>query len=81
MLVLTRKLGQNVVIGKDIFIKVIAIDNNKVQLGFQAPESVTIYRNELIERVKKQNQSSVLNQRSKLVFAARQIKRLWNIKY
>ena len=77
MLVLTRKLGQNVVIGDNISVKVLNIDNNKVQLGIHAPTNVTIYRQELIEKIKKQNQSSVVRQKTEILSAARLLKGLF----
>jgi carbon storage regulator len=61
MLVLTRKLDENVVIGERISIKVLNIDGNKVQLGIQAPSNVMIYRAELVEKVRRQNQTSLIS--------------------
>ncbi|MEJ2635658.1 MAG: carbon storage regulator CsrA [Calditrichia bacterium] len=81
MLVLTRKLGENIVIGDNISIKVINIDNNKVQLGIQAPASLTIYRLELIDRVREQNQSAVVFHRTDLIQAARHLKNLLNVRF
>ncbi|QGJ69212.1 Translational regulator CsrA [Planctomycetales bacterium 10988] len=48
MLVLTRKLNQEVVIGDQIKIKVVKIDGNKVRIGIEAPENVRILRQELV---------------------------------
>ena len=47
MLVLTRKLGEEVVIGDHIRLTVVAIHSNKVRLGFSAPADVLIHRGEL----------------------------------
>ncbi|RMG63066.1 MAG: carbon storage regulator [Calditrichaeota bacterium] len=52
MLVLTRKLGQDILIGDQVLIKVVKIENNKVQLGIQAPRDVAIFRYELIRKIK-----------------------------
>lgn len=47
MLVLTRRLGEEIVIGEGIRLTVVAIHGNKVRLGFAAPENVSILREEL----------------------------------
>lgn len=48
MLVLSRKLGQKFRIGPDVEITVVKIDRNTVRIGVQAPDGVTIYREELL---------------------------------
>lgn len=48
MLVLSRKIGEKVVIGDDIEITVIDIDRNKIKLGITAPTQVPIFREELL---------------------------------
>ena len=49
MLVLSRKNGESVRIGETIEVKVLAIDGNRVKLGFSAPPHVNIQRDELGE--------------------------------
>lgn len=48
MLVLSRKLGEKIVIGDNISITIIDIDRGKVRLGIEAPRSVPVYRQELL---------------------------------
>lgn len=48
MLVLSRKLGEKIYIGKDICVTVVDIDRGKIRLGFEAPREVVISREELI---------------------------------
>ncbi len=48
MLVLSRKLGERIVIGDNLVVTVVAVDHGKVRLGFEAPESVAIRREELL---------------------------------
>jgi carbon storage regulator len=50
MLVLTRRLGEEIVIGRDISVSIMAIQGNKVRLGIKAPETVTVDRREVHER-------------------------------
>ena len=49
MLVISRKIGDVVMIGKDIKIVVVDIDRGKVKIGCEAPESVKIFRKELFD--------------------------------
>jgi len=59
MLILTRKVDQGIVIGDGIVIKVIGIEGNKVKLGVDAPKSITILREEIVEAVKQENRTAV----------------------
>lgn len=52
MLVLNRRLGEEIRIGRDIRLKVLAIRGNRVRLGFTAPADVDIVRTELDARVR-----------------------------
>jgi carbon storage regulator len=50
MLVLTRRVGETLVINGGIRVTVLAINGSKVRLGFEAPPSVTVLRGEVLER-------------------------------
>jgi carbon storage regulator len=50
MLVLTRKIGEEIVIGKDIHITVVAIKGEKVRIGVSAPKEVVVDRQEIHEK-------------------------------
>jgi carbon storage regulator len=50
MLVLTRRVGEALVIDGGIRVTVLAINGTKVRLGFEAPPSVTVLRGEVLER-------------------------------
>jgi carbon storage regulator len=54
MLVLMRKLGQSVIIGDDIEVKVVGIDRGQVKLGFTAPHEVPVHRREVYERIQEE---------------------------
>jgi carbon storage regulator len=51
MLVLSRRVGEQIRINADIVITVVEIDRGKVKLAFTAPESVTIHRKEVYDRI------------------------------
>jgi len=55
MLVLTRKLGEGLVLGSDISLKILEIHKNQIKLGIEAPLDVRIYRNEVYEQIKAEN--------------------------
>jgi carbon storage regulator len=48
MLVLSRKVGEEIIIADNIRVTVIAVRGNQVRLGFQAPPDVPIFRQELV---------------------------------
>jgi len=59
MLVLARKLDESIVIGDNIVVKVVAIENGVVKLGIEAPKEISIIRDELIQEVKERNIAAV----------------------
>jgi len=50
MLILTRRVGETVVIGEDIVVTVLSIKGNQVRIGVQAPKEVAVHREELLKR-------------------------------
>ncbi|HEV7206654.1 MAG TPA: carbon storage regulator CsrA [Jatrophihabitans sp.] len=47
MLILTRRVGENVIVGDDIVISVLEVRGDAVRLGIQAPRSVAVHREEV----------------------------------
>jgi carbon storage regulator len=47
MLVLSRKLGERIVIGDDIVITIVKIDRSQIRIGIEAPQDVPVYREEI----------------------------------
>lgn len=60
MLVLSRKKKEAVLIGEEIKITVIGIEGDKVKLGIEAPENLTIYREEIYEAIKAENKEAAV---------------------
>ena len=52
MLVLNRKIGDEIIIGNGIKVKVLAVTDSNVKLGIEAPQDVAILRGELYQNVK-----------------------------
>ena len=51
MLVLTRKPGQSIMIGEGVEVQVLSVAGEKVRLGITAPRDVSIFRNEVYDRI------------------------------
>jgi carbon storage regulator len=58
MLILTRRPGERVVIGEDVLITVMGVSGHTVRLGIEAPEGISIYREEIWLAVKEENQAA-----------------------
>jgi carbon storage regulator len=58
MLVLTRKPGQSIMIGDGVEVQVLSVAGEKVRLGITAPRDVSIFRNEVYDRIESENSAS-----------------------
>jgi carbon storage regulator len=50
MLVLTRRVGESVIIGDDVVITVLGVKGNQIRVGINAPKNVAVHREEIYER-------------------------------
>ncbi len=55
MLILTRKVEQGIVINRDVVVRVLSIDGERVKLGVDVPRSISVLREELPEEVAGEN--------------------------
>ncbi|MDW7651583.1 MAG: carbon storage regulator CsrA [Bacillota bacterium] len=60
MLILTRKAGQNLVIGDNIIIKILDVKGETIKIGIEAPKDVAVNRQEVHEAIKQANRAAAL---------------------
>lgn len=54
MLILTRRVGETVNIGNDVTVTILGVKGNQVRVGINAPKSVAVHREEIFERIQRE---------------------------
>jgi len=54
MLILTRRIGESIIINGDIVVKVLGDNNSQIKIGIHAPEDVPVHREEVYNRIKEE---------------------------
>ena len=52
MLILTRRVGETLMVGDDVTVTVLGVKGNQVRIGVNAPKHVAVHREEIYERIK-----------------------------
>ena len=60
MLILTRRMGESVMVGDDVTLTVLGVKGSQIRLGIAAPNDVAVHREEIYERIKLEQKSEVM---------------------
>lgn len=63
MLILTRRVGETLIIGDDVVITVLGVKGNQVRIGINAPKDVSIHREEIYNRIHQYQKSELDNEK------------------
>jgi carbon storage regulator len=66
MLILSRKIGESIVINGNIHVKIMRVDGDVVKIGIEAPASVPVHRQEVYEEIQCNNQQALTKQNTPL---------------
>ena len=58
MLILTRRVGETVMIGDNVTVTILGVKGNQVRVGVNAPKEVAVHREEIYARIKREEQAA-----------------------
>lgn len=58
MLILTRRVGETLMVGDDVTVTVLGVKGNQVRIGVDAPKDVAVHREEIYQRIQKEKDQS-----------------------
>lgn len=61
MLALTRKVGESIIINNDVEVTILDVKGDQIKVGIDAPKTVPIYRKEIFNQIKEENESAMMD--------------------
>lgn len=59
MLILTRRIGETIIVGDDISVTVLGINGNQVKIGINAPRDISVHRQEIFDLIQQEKQAAL----------------------
>ncbi len=60
MLILTRRVGETLMIGDEVSVTVLGVKGNQVRIGINAPKDVSVHREEIYQRIKREHENATV---------------------